>query len=182
MIRTILFALLALSLQANAAVVGFNPASKSVTVGDTFTMVVEGSAFASNLDGGGLNLSFNPALLQVLDVIIDGTAWDFVPLDGTINNIAGSVTDSQFNQFAHPKVGTFEILQYQFKALAAGASTLALSAGSNPFGSGGELVPVSFTDGTVNVSAVPEPSTVSLMLAGLIVAFGMARRLRMQHE
>jgi len=34
MIRTFVFALLALSLQANAAVVGFNPASKTVNVGD----------------------------------------------------------------------------------------------------------------------------------------------------
>jgi PEP-CTERM motif len=178
MIRTFLFALFALSLQANAAVVSFNPPSKTVNVGDIFTIGVEGSGFATDLDGGGLNLSFNPAVLQVLDVIIDGTAWDFLPSDGTIANAAGTVTETTFNQFAHPKVGAFSILEYQFQALAKGASMLQLTEfDGNPFASLGLPVTVTFTDGSVNV--VPEPSTVSLLLAGLLVAFAMSRRIRM---
>lgn len=174
MFRTLLIGLFALSVQANAAVVGFNPASETVNVGDTFMIGVEGSAFASDLDGGGLNLSFNPAVLQVLDVIIDGTAWDFLPSKGIINNAAGTVSETTFNQFSHPKVGSFPILQYQFAAIASGASQLQLTQwGDNPFASGGELVPVNFVDGLVTV--VPEPSTGLLFAAGLVVALGKLR-------
>jgi len=179
MIRTFLCALFALSLQANAAVVGFNPTNSSVGLGDIFVVGVEGSAFASDLDGGGLNLSFDPTRLEVLDVIVHPD-WDFfLPGDdGVIDNVAGSVTNTRFNQFAHPKVGSFAILEYQFRAKALGSSLLQLTAGDNPFGSLGGVVQVSFTDGSVNV--VPEPSTVSMLLAGLLVAFGMSRRLKAQ--
>jgi len=176
MIRTCLFALLAFSLQANAAVVGFNPTNSTVHPGDIFTVGVEGSSFSSNLDGGGLNLSFNPAVLEVLDVIFHPD-WDFFTDVGVKDNVAGTVTGTLFNQFVHPKVGSFAILEYRFQAKALGTSPLQLAAGAN-FGSGGELVQVSFTDGSVNV--VPEPSTVSMLLAGLLVALGMSRRLKAQ--
>jgi hypothetical protein len=178
MIRTLLFALAALSLQASAAVVGFNPASTTVNVGDTFVVGVDGSGFATELDGGGLNLSFDPAVLSVLDVIIDSTAtgWNFFVDKGSIDNVAGTVSGTQFNQFGSPKVGSFPILQYQFQAKAEGSSALQLTQfADNPFASGGELVvPMNFDSGSVHV--VPEPQTYAMLLAGL----GLLAFLRMQ--
>lgn len=183
MIRTLLFALAALSLQASAAVVGFNPASTTVNVGDTFVVGVEGSGFAAELDGGGLNLSFDPTKLSVLDVIIDSTVtgWNFFVDKGTIDNVAGTVSGTQFNQFGSPKVGSFPILQYQFQAKAETQVPTLLQLtqwADNPFASGGEVVSVSFTDGSVNV--VPEPETYAMLLAGLgMIVFGVRARRRL---
>jgi hypothetical protein len=179
MIRTLLFALFALSVQANAAVVGFNPASTTVNVGNTFVVGVQGSGFATDLDGGGMNLSFNPGVLQVLDVLIDSTptGWNFFVDKGTINNLAGTVSGTQFNQFGSPKVGSFPILEYRFAAIAEGSSLLQLTQfAGNPFASGGEIVPVSFTSATVN--AVPEPETYAMLMAGLgLLVFLRIRRI-----
>jgi hypothetical protein len=172
-------ALLAIGLQAQAADVGFVPASKVATMNEVFTLTVHGSSFADNLDGGGLNLSFDPSVIHVVNVFIDGTAWDFLPDKGVTDNVAGTVTGSSFNQFSHPKIGAFDLLQYQFQAVGKGSSALHLTEfASNPFASGGSAVAVSFTDG--NVTVVPEPSTLVLMTAGLITAVGLVRRRRKQ--
>lgn len=170
----LVLALLAVGVQAHAAVVGFSPASKTVNLGDTFSIDVEASAFASNLDGGGLNLAFNPAVVHVQGITIDGTAWDFLPTPGTIDNVAGTVNGTTFNQFAHPKVGAFPVLSYQFLAVGTGVSTLTHSEFSgNPFASGGSVVAVTFTDGQISV--VPEPATTLLWGVGLMATLGLAR-------
>jgi hypothetical protein len=170
----LLFALLAFSLQANAAVVVFNPASTAVDAGQIFEVGVEGSGFDTELDGGGLNLSFDPDVLQVLDVVF-APGWNFYVDEGDIDNTRGTITGTQFNQFGSNKVGSFPILTYKFQAIALGTSLLQLTEFSgNPFASGGDLVPVTFLTGSVQ--AVPEPGTYAMLLAGL----GLLAFLRMQ--
>jgi len=160
---------------AQAAVVSFNPPDKVVNVGDVFQVAISGSSFASNLDGGGLNLSFNRSVLEVQDVIIDPASWDFFVDKGTIDNLAGTVEGIQFNQFGHPKVGSFNIAQVQFRAKDVGTSLLQLSEwDGNPFASGGEPVSVTFESGSLQV--VPEPGSAWLLLAGLAL-LPLVRRL-----
>jgi hypothetical protein len=178
MIRIFLSALLALSLQANAAVVLFNPSSTTVDVGQIFEVGVEGSDFDTELDGGGLNLSFDPNVLQVLDVVF-APGWNFFVYAGDIDNTRGTITGTEFNQFGSAKVGSFPILSYKFQAIALGTSLLQLTEYSgNPFASDGGLVPISFPV-FGSISAVPEPGTYAMLLAGL----GLLAFLRMQrHE
>lgn len=178
MFRILTFALIAFAFQAQAAVISFNPSTSTVNQGDIFSIGVEGSGFASSLDGGGVNLSFNPAVLELLDVSIDTSVWDFFVDKGTIDNVAGTVKETQFNQFVHPQVGSFSILEYQFRAKNLGVSELVLTEFSgNPFGSGGIAIGPDFTEGFITV--VPEPSALFLLLlAGLalLVAYPMRGR------
>ncbi len=184
MIRTFVFALLALSLQANAAVVTFNPGSKTVKVGETFFIGVNASEFGiRDVDGGGFDLFFDHTVLEVIKVDIDHTAWDFGPFtdEGTVLNAIGTVTGTTFAQFNSPKVDAFHILSYEFRAIGTGPSALRLvESDDQPFSSGGVPIVVTFfPPGSVNVTAVPEPSTAALLIGGLLlVGVGASRRLQ----
>jgi hypothetical protein len=168
MIRTLLFALFALSLQAHAAVVSFNPSSITVTEGTTFEIAVEGTGFDMALDGGGLNLEIeDPAVLQILDVVIDGDTWDLEISDvGDIDDAAGTVDGTSFAH-APPVTGDFPILVYQFVASRVGTTSLMLTEfDGSPFTSGLDEVALSFpVIGTVHV--IPEPAAAWMLAAGL---------------
>lgn len=150
---------------SNAASVGFNSTPAIISVGSSFSLTLEGTGFADVLDGGGLNFSFDPSILQVNSVVID-PKWEFLPSPGTIDNIAGTVDHIQFNTFANPIIGDFNIAVVNFQAIGAGTSALNLSLDDfNPFAAGGNLVAVAFDTATVQI--VPEASTASMLLAGL---------------
>ena len=117
---------------AHAATVSFDPPSAVANVDDVFSMTITGSGFVSDLDGGGLSLAFDPMLLMVQDVTFD-SSWDFFTDSGIIDNTAGTITDMQFNQFGHPKTGTFDIAEVQFQAKAMGVSPLRAVAWKQPF-------------------------------------------------
>ncbi len=114
---------------AHAATVSFDPPSAVANVDDVFSMTITGSGFVSDLDGGGLSLAFDPMLLMVQDVTFD-SSWDFFTDSGIIDNTAGTITDMQFNQFGHPKTGTFDIAEVQFQARTLAPSAFARA----PFG------------------------------------------------
>lgn len=150
---------------SNAASVGFNPTPAIISVGSSFSLTLEGTGFADVLDGGGLNFSFDPSILQVNSVVID-PKWEFLPSPGTIDNIAGSVDHIQFNTFANSITGDFNIAIVNFQAIGVGTSALNLSLDDfNPFAAGGNLVAVTLNNSTVQ--AVPEASSAMMMLAGL---------------
>lgn len=160
---------------ANAASVDFNPTPKIVNVGDSFSIDLEGHSFVDVLDGGGLNLDFNPAVIHVTGVTIN-PLWEFLPSPGTIDNVGGHVSHIQFNTFASNPKGDFPIASIQFSAIAMGSSPLTLHEDlDNPFGSGG--LPVSVTLNPGMVQAVPEISEAWMMFVGLGI-FGFARKMR----
>lgn len=163
---------------ANAVVVPdgnvlFSNSSQNVKVGDSFTMNLAGQGFTEELVGGGLNLVFNPAVLRLDNVAFD-PVWDFITAPDAADlagiNMTGRIDPMRFETGNNSPTGNFAIATLSFTALAVGASSLDLSANSNyPFASkvtGVEVVPALF-DGSVNVSAVPEPMSVGMMLAGL---------------
>ena len=160
---------------ANAASVDFNPPLKIVNVGDSFSISLGGHSFADVLDGGGLNLDFDPAIVHVTAVTID-PLWEFSPSSGTIDNVGGHVSHIQFNTFSSNPTGDFFIGSIQFSAVGIGSSALILSEDlDNPFASGGSPLAVTLNSGTVQ--AVPEISAAWMMVIGLGI-FGFARKMR----
>ncbi len=161
-------ALLLLTAQVDASTVSFvsNP---TVSTGQTFTLDLTGSGFTDIVDGGGVNLSFDPAVLGVSRVTVDTSVWEWFDNPGTIDNTAGTVSEIQFASF-FDTTGDFAIASIEFNAIGAGTSDLSLTESTlNPFASGGLLLdpPVTFLPGSVTVTAVPLPAAFWLLLSGL---------------
>ena len=122
----------------------------NVNTGETFTLDISASEFASS-EGGGITLHFDASLLQAISVDVDDTVWDFVTQDGKINNAEGTISDILFSSY-QGVVGDSKIATIEFKSIEQGSSTITLAASSsNPFASNGEVMDVSFT--TTNVSS-----------------------------
>lgn len=155
---------------AQAATVSFNPSSKTVSVGQSFSLDIMGSFLpGETIEGGGLNLSFSPAALSVSKVSINAALFDFYSLPGTINNAAGTISDMVFNTFAGAN-GNFLIATVDFMALGIGSSNLLLSQSSvNPFSSAsaGSSLSVTYQPASIAVTAVPVPAAIWLLLSGM---------------
>lgn len=160
---------------SQAATVSVDVPVGPIDVGSTFMAAVSGSGFES-LDGGGLDFLFSSSLLELLSVQIDA-AWNFMPDTGVADG-AGKLTGLSFNVFPMAKDGSFAIASLEFRAKAPGVASISVS--ENPlfvFGAGGEWVPVEFTGASVEItSAVPEPSTTVMLLAGALGLFAAVRR------
>jgi len=167
---------------ATAATVSMGSAS-GINVNDVFTLDIMGSGFSSNVDGGGVNFSFNQNVLNVLSVSIDETVWNFGSTGintGNINNSTGTVDGIMVNTFSNV-IGDFVIATIEFQAIDSGNSWLSLSElAINPWASGGSLINPDFVNTSVdvlaNTSAVPTPAAVWLFGSGLIALTGFAKR------
>jgi len=171
--------------RVDAATVSFNNSLSSVNQGDTFSLTVQGSDFAT-IAGGGLNLSFNSSVLQINSVTINQSVFEFYIGDGTeegiVDNSFGQLLNTSFNSFFGAS-GSFDIMDIGFTAIGTGSSNLLLSESSiwvfaDEFG-GLYGDQVTFNPATVNVSgvsAVPLPAAVWLFGSGLIGLAGVARR------
>lgn len=154
----------------------FDPSATSVEVGAAFSVDIIGQGFAESVDGGGLSFSFDAALLQVTGVSVDTTTWDFLNDPGTIDNATGLVSEIQFGALFSAVTGNFPIATVAFQALAAGVTSLGLSASTlNPFASDGEPILVEMLDGSVDVAAAPAPAVPLLLLTGLAAAARLHR-------
>jgi hypothetical protein len=180
-----------LSQASQAGIVQFEAAPATpFSIGDSFSLKLFGSDFASTLDGGGINLSFDPTVLRVTSVTVDTTVWEFFSSDGEINDALGTVADVWFASFEE-RVGSFDIALFTFQAFGAGNSALTLSESLfNPFASGGELLPVEFgslfvqvaskppTDPTDPTDPVPLPLPSTLALLAPAALLSLRRRVR----
>jgi len=166
----------------SAATITFDSPTTSVNTNDTFTIDVIGNNFINNVDGGGINLSFNSSVLNVLSVNINESVWDFGGFGistGTIDNSAGSIDGVMVNTFANV-TGNFVIATIEMQAITEGSSLLILSEyGLNPWASGGSLINPDYANGSVDVSAVsavPVPAAIWLFGSGLIGLVGFSKR------
>lgn len=151
----------------NAATVGFAPDTLMAKPGDTFSIDIVGSNFDMVLDGGGLNMQFDPTVVAVTGVTIDSTVWDpsLSGINGNIDNSVGNISGIFFNSFVD-RTGDFRIATIDFLAKDPGLAQLVLSEfDMNPFASGGQVTPVDFVPGDVQV--VPLPGAAWLMISGL---------------
>jgi hypothetical protein len=165
---------------AHAATVYLDPLTQSALIGNTLSVALKGQDFTQTIEGGGVNLRFNPAVLQLNSVAVDTTTWEFFTTPGTINNAAGTLTDLTFSSFAG-RSGSFSIAQIIFQVTGLGTSPLTLTESQlNPFSSGGALLnpPVVFIPATIQVTAVPIPAAIWLLLSAMGGLFYVGKRKR----
>lgn len=165
---------------AQAQSLVLSPSTKTVDLGDTFSLQVEGKGFATAIVGGGFGLTFDPTKLQLEGVAIPA-AWEFAPQGGLIDNASGTLADAAFTTFVSPKAGDFLGAVLTFRAVGAAPGPLGTLVQLTPsplvFGDVNvETITPSFGSATVTISAVPEPSSLALLLAGAGGLAWMARR------
>ena len=163
---------------AGAATVGFDPATSNVIEDDVFWVDIVASGFPAT-DGGGVDLAFDPSVVNVLSVSIDPTVWNFVTSTGSIDNTAGSVDGIMVNDFDYvdPLAGDFIVATLQLKAVGIGTTLLSLSEYDlNPWASGGTRIDPTYLSGIVNVSPIPLPAAAWLFGSALLGLLGWQRR------
>jgi hypothetical protein len=161
-----------------AGTIRFEPTSWTVNVNDSFDLKLVGRGFSDVVDGGGISFTFDPSIASVTGVgpLFD-PVWDFFTSLPTIDNTTGIVSDIIFNTLQNV-TGDFDIVTVHFHALSPGLTSLILGESTlNPFAGGGDLLPVDFNNGSVQVNgAVPEPAIWMLFLTGLSFATHFANR------
>lgn len=161
---------------AQAQVVALQAPATPLAVGDVFNVSVVGQAFLAAIVGGGFNLAFNPAVLQLTGPATIAPIWEFAPSGGILNNGAGTLTDVSFNSFVTPRSGNFDIATLSLQVIGMGNSPLTLSPSALFTFSDvqGNMVTPQFVNS--GVSVVPEPGAVALMLAGMALLLPVLRR------
>lgn len=155
------------------------PATTDTAVGQAFSVTVEVQAGAQQVDGASAFLSFDPGVLQVVNVT--GGSVLPVPILNQFSNAAGTVDYSAGTFSAFP-TGTFALATITFSAVAS-ATASSLSFGTvmprqSEVTFGGTSVLDGAQGGTVNVAAgttatptptaVPTPTPTGLQIAGRI--------------
>lgn len=133
------------------AIVDISPASINVAEGTTFALNVVAN-FSAASEGGGVSLRYDPAVLEVLAVNVNRSAWNFVANDGEINNVDGSVSNILFSSYQGVSGGA-AIAVIEFKSVGKGSSNLTIEQSPmNPFASNGKEMNVSFRNAQVVVN------------------------------
>jgi hypothetical protein len=155
---------------SNAALVTVTNTNMIFDEGTSITFDILGQNFTDGpLDGWGLDIGFDGAIVRADDSSVDSTFWDFIVQDGDIN--VNSITEIAGNSFAD-RTGNFVLATVEFFGLQPGISSLALSEwAGNPFATGGQLYPNLVFDDTitltVNSFVVPLPPAVLLFGSAL---------------
>jgi len=166
---------------ASASIISFDQNSLIVSPGDNFSLTIQGNGFPA-IVGGGLNIDFDAAVLQIDQVTINQSVFSFYMgrgiEEGHIDNIAGRLSNTAFNTFFGAS-NSFDIMTIDFTALSSGSSLLSLSESSiwvfsdiygTAVGDG-----ISFSTATINVAAVPLPAAIWLLGSGLLVLLNVRR-------
>ena len=169
--------LLLLSGHVSAATISWNLSTANVNVDDVFTVDVVGTGFVNNVDGGGINISYDSSVLNVLSVSINDVVWDLgYNSVGAIDNVAGTVDGIMVNAWSDV-TGDFVVASIQMQAIRGGNSLLSLNEYLlNPWASAGSLVNPDYVGAEVIVSAVPIPAAVWLFGSGLLLLTGFFKR------
>ena len=130
------------------AFVAFSTNSVSVADGANFSLDVKANLLAVS-EGGGISLRYDPSILEVVTVNMNGSVWNFVARNGQINNSEGFVSDILFSSYSGVS-GETVIATIEFKSINKGSSSIVIEESSvNPFASNGELMTVVFESANV---------------------------------
>jgi len=131
-----------------APTISFSESVVKSHAGETFTVDIIMSDFPTT-EGGGVTLKFNPEKLQVTNVTVDNSIWQFVNNDGDISR--GTVSDILFSSF-QGVTGNAKIASIQFQSIKKGRSRIRLEESeSNPFASNGVAIDVDFIPTKIRV-------------------------------
>jgi len=188
MIKSIAASLSLLALVASvqaAPSIQLTPSFESVSVGDEFNVLVKGLGFGTtdtgltivNFTGGqNLNFTFQSSMLEVLSVTID-PRWTFAAGNkpGTIDNVNGTLKGVAFGVTPPTTDDDFNIASIKVRAIGAGQGTLDLTTGTfvglvtkATGGNSTQAIAAAMGQADVTItSAVPEPQTWALLLAGM---------------
>lgn len=152
-----------------------DPASSTETLNSQFSVLLQGENFATGVDGGAVDILFDPTILQVQSVNIDAGFWDVQASYAGIDNTAGLIDFLDVAQFSSNTVDTvFDIATITFSAIAIGGSDITPVA--NPidlFAAGGNQLVINYSSASVQV--IPEPGCLALLTIGLL-GFGVSPR------
>lgn len=165
---------------ASAAIVTFEPGNATGDLGTGISMNLVGTEFPDNMDGGGVNITFDPTVVIATLVVVNTALWDFEPATdaGTIDNSAGTITDITFGTFQSVTPADPLFATVTFEAVGLGVSELGLS---ESFAQGGFVagaVPLEVTFDNGSITVVPLPAAFWLFLPALGFLAGF-RRTRM---
>ncbi len=165
---SLLACLLPISSGATPINVSFVLSASVVNVGETFTVDLVAD-IPDPVLGWGLDVTFNPAILSQVGVLIANPPWDagFAPDGDELVGLA----------FPLPIAGDdIRLATLTFRAIAPGLSALVASLTADDQTEGfplafpaspGSFAEVSFIDGSVNI--IPVPATLALISLGLAV-------------
>jgi len=115
----------------SAPTINVIPNQSSYQVGDAVFLAISLSD-APDIHGGGLNISFNPTVIQAQSVVID-SVWKFATRTGVINNAQGSIADILFSNF-NTVSGNLGVAIIQLTVVGNGDSALSVTeSAKNPF-------------------------------------------------
>ncbi len=168
--------------QANAYSLTVNPASQTTNIGSEIGITVTAAdLFPGGLGSYNLDLSFQDGVLG-FDRVVDGFGMGGAfglsyALSGSVLTLTDTSLDDVDTLLALQNP-SFALFTVYFNALSEGTSFLSLS-GITLSDAFGTEVDYTATGGTVTVqavSAVPEPSTLSLMVVGGLAGLWLRRR------
>jgi len=175
--KILIYAISLISLNTEAATISWSDLNPSNNLNDIFTLDVQANGFTSNVDGGGVNFSFDASILSVISVSIDESIWDFGSTGistGKIDNINGTVNNIMVNAISNV-TGNFTVASVRFQVVGEGSSLISLTEFNlNPWASGGNTITPNFVNATFT-SPVPVPTAIWLFGSGLLGLIGVAR-------
>lgn len=160
-----------------AAMLTLDELDSVVTPGASFSVQLVGRGFSQATVGGGVDLFFDPAALQVTSVTFGSSAFEFVNTVQAIDNSAGKVDSILVSSLRNPPSGDFNVATIGFMATQAGFSVLDPEASTFPapwLTPAGDDIGPTFQDGSVRV--VPLPASIWMLLGGL-GAIGLIRKI-----
>lgn len=146
--------------------VSLTPANTNLMPGQTVVLSIGGSGFADLMLGGGLNFSWNPDVVDLTGISLNGSNWEFARNTGLHDPASGTLNSMFFASFAG-RTGDFAIGSLTFTADGPGTTTVAMSLfPTQPFANDlGDVVAVNLHNANITV-AVPEPGTWALFALG----------------
>jgi hypothetical protein len=181
-INKTLFGLCALGLFANttlAATLSITPTTSDQIINDTFTLTIGGEGFNQSVDGVGVTVSWDPAILAYAGTEFINPQWDTTSTNSS--NAESGIIDTIFAGSSSGAGTDFQLAEISFTALSLGSTDVLIGASGGgcvpgacgAFSEGGELL----TDyGPAHVNVVPIPAAVWLFGSALLGLIGFSRK------